>query len=46
MWRWVLAVIMMFFILAALYESWLLPFSVILALPFGMFGRIWYRLGT
>jgi HAE1 family hydrophobic/amphiphilic exporter-1/multidrug efflux pump len=36
----VLAPIMMFFILAALYESWLLPFSVLLALPFGVFGAL------
>jgi HAE1 family hydrophobic/amphiphilic exporter-1/multidrug efflux pump len=42
----VLAVIMMFFILAALYEHWLLPFSVLLALPFGVFGAlaiVWVR---
>lgn len=42
----VLAAIMMFFILAALYESWLLPFSVLLALPFGVFGAlaiVWVR---
>jgi len=42
----VLAAIMMFFILAALYESWLLPFSVLLALPFGVFGAlsiVWIR---
>lgn len=42
----VLAVVMMFFILAALYESWLLPFSVLLALPFGVFGAlviVWVR---
>ncbi len=41
-----LAVVMMFFILAALYESWLLPFSVLLALPFGVFGAlaiVWLR---
>lgn len=41
-----LAVVMMFFILAALYESWLLPFSVLLALPFGVFGAlaiVWVR---
>jgi len=41
-----LAVIMMFFILAALYERWTLPFAVLLALPFGMFGAlamIWVR---
>jgi multidrug efflux pump subunit AcrB len=42
----VLAAIMMYFILAALYESWLLPFSVLLALPFGVFGAlaiVWVR---
>lgn len=42
----VLAAIMMFFILAALYEHWLLPFSVLLALPFGVFGAlaiVWVR---
>lgn len=42
----VLAIVMMFFILAALYESWLLPFSVLLALPFGVFGAlgiVWVR---
>jgi HAE1 family hydrophobic/amphiphilic exporter-1/multidrug efflux pump len=42
----VLAAIMMFFILAALYEHWLLPLSVLLALPFGVFGAlaiVWLR---
>ncbi|HEY7985595.1 MAG TPA: multidrug efflux RND transporter permease subunit [Methylophilaceae bacterium] len=42
----ILAAVMMFFILAALYESWLLPFSVLLALPFGVFGAlsiVWIR---
>jgi len=42
----VLAAIMMFFILAALYEHWLLPLSVLLALPFGVFGAlaiVWVR---
>ena len=41
-----LAAVMMFFILAALYEHWLLPFSVLLALPFGVFGAlaiVWLR---
>jgi len=32
------AIIMVFLILAALYGKWSLPFSVILALPFGTFG--------
>jgi HAE1 family hydrophobic/amphiphilic exporter-1/multidrug efflux pump len=35
-----LAVIMVFFILAAQYEKWSLPFSVLLALPFGTFGAL------
>ncbi|WOC24866.1 multidrug efflux RND transporter permease subunit [Pseudoalteromonas sp. N1230-9] len=35
-----LAVIMVFLILAALYERWSLPFSVMLALPFGTFGAL------
>jgi len=39
-------VIMVFLILAAQYEKWSLPFSVLLALPFGTFGAlaaIWLR---
>ncbi|WP_020396964.1 efflux RND transporter permease subunit [Thiolinea disciformis] len=35
-----MAVIMVFLILAALYERWTLPFSVMLALPFGLFGAL------
>ncbi|HEV8094768.1 MAG TPA: multidrug efflux RND transporter permease subunit [Burkholderiales bacterium] len=35
-----LAVLMVFFILAAQYEKWSLPFSVLLALPFGTFGAL------
>ncbi len=41
-----LAVIMVFLILAAQYERWSLPLSVLLALPFGTFGAlaaIWLR---
>ena len=41
-----MAVVMVFFILAALYERWTLPFAVLLALPFGLFGAlgmIWLR---
>jgi multidrug efflux pump subunit AcrB len=37
---------MVFFILAALYERWTLPFAVLLALPFGLFGAlaaVWVR---
>ena len=35
-----LAVLMVFLILAALYEKWSLPLSVLLALPFGTFGAL------
>jgi len=41
-----LAVVMVFLILAALYERWSLPLSVLLALPFGTFGAllaVWLR---
>ena len=41
-----LAVLMVFLILAALYEKWSLPLSVLLALPFGTFGAlaaVWLR---
>lgn len=41
-----LAVLMVFLILAALYERWSLPLSVLLALPFGTFGAlaaVWIR---
>jgi hydrophobe/amphiphile efflux-1 (HAE1) family protein len=41
-----LAAIMVFLILAAQYERWSLPFSVLLALPFGTFGAlaaVWLR---
>lgn len=38
--------IMVFLILAALYEKWALPFSIILAVPFGILGAftaVWVR---
>jgi HAE1 family hydrophobic/amphiphilic exporter-1/multidrug efflux pump len=41
-----MAVIMVFLILAAQYEKWSLPLSVMLALPFGTFGAlaaVWLR---
>jgi len=41
-----LAVLMVFLILAAQYERWSLPLSVLLALPFGTFGAlaaVWMR---
>jgi len=41
-----LAVVMVFLILAAQYEKWSLPLSVLLALPFGTFGAlaaVWLR---
>jgi HAE1 family hydrophobic/amphiphilic exporter-1/multidrug efflux pump len=41
-----MAVVMVFLILAAQYERWSLPFSVLMALPFGTFGAlaaVWLR---
>ena len=41
-----MAVVMVFLILAAQYEKWSLPFSVLMALPFGTFGAlaaVWIR---
>jgi multidrug efflux pump len=41
-----MAVVMVFLILAAQYEKWSLPFSVLMALPFGTFGAlaaVWLR---
>ncbi len=41
-----LAAVMVFLILAAQYEKWSLPFSVLMALPFGTFGAlaaVWLR---
>lgn len=35
-----LSIIFVFLFLAALYESWSVPFSVLLAVPIGMFGAI------
>ncbi|MEC5387400.1 multidrug efflux RND transporter permease subunit [Uliginosibacterium sp. H3] len=35
-----MAVVMVFLILAAQYEKWSLPFSVLLAVPFGIFGAL------
>ena len=40
------ALLMVFLVLAALYESWSVPFAVILAIPFGVLGAllaIWTR---
>jgi multidrug efflux pump subunit AcrB len=36
----VLAIIMVFLILAALYERWLLPFAVVFAVPFAVLGAL------
>ncbi|WP_018410014.1 efflux RND transporter permease subunit [Methyloversatilis thermotolerans] len=41
-----MAVVMVFLILAAQYEKWSLPLSVLLAMPFGIFGSlvaVWLR---
>jgi multidrug efflux pump len=35
-----LAIVMVFLILAALYERWLLPFAVVLAVPFAVLGAL------
>jgi multidrug efflux pump subunit AcrB len=35
-----LAIVMVFLILAALYERWLLPFAVVLSVPFAVFGAL------
>jgi len=35
-----LAMLVVFMVLAALYESWSIPFSVILAVPLGMLGVV------
>ena len=32
------ALLMVFLVLAAMYESWTVPFAVILAVPFGILG--------
>jgi hydrophobe/amphiphile efflux-1 (HAE1) family protein len=37
-----LAIVMVFLILAALYERWLLPFAVVLAVPFAVFGALFF----
>ena len=40
------ALLMVFLVLAALYESWSIPFAVVLAIPFGILGAllaIWTR---
>ena len=39
-----LAIVMVFLILAALYERWLLPFAVVLAVPFAVLGALGLRL--
>ncbi len=42
----VYAIVFVFLILAALYESWSIPFSIILSVPFALFGAalaIWLR---
>lgn len=32
--------VMVFLVLSALYENWLMPFSILLAVPFGIFGAL------
>src|SRR3989454_12230527 len=41
-----LGLVMVFLVLAAQYESWSIPFAVLLAVPFGTFGAllgVWLR---
>jgi multidrug efflux pump subunit AcrB len=40
-----LAIVMVFLILAALYERWLLPFAVVMAVPFAVFGALLFVWG-
>lgn len=45
-WVFAFALLMVFLVLAALYESWSVPFAVILAVPFGVLGAllaVWLR---
>ncbi|HEX5576220.1 MAG TPA: efflux RND transporter permease subunit, partial [Gemmatimonadales bacterium] len=42
----VLGIVMVFLVLAAQYESWSIPFAVLLGIPFGLFGAflgVWLR---
>jgi multidrug efflux pump len=42
----VLGIVMVFLVLAAQYESWSIPFAVLLGIPFGVFGAflgVWLR---
>jgi HAE1 family hydrophobic/amphiphilic exporter-1 len=39
-WIFSLAVLLVYFVLAAQYESWILPFAVILVVPLGLLGAI------
>jgi HAE1 family hydrophobic/amphiphilic exporter-1 len=39
-WVFALAIVFVYLALAALYESWLLPFAVILVVPLGLFGVV------
>src|SRR5207302_10369735 len=48
LWVYAMAVLLVYLVLAALYENWLLPFAVILVVPLGVLGvvaavnlRIW-----
>lgn len=40
LWLYTISLIVVFLSLAALYESWLIPFSVILVVPFGIIGAL------
>jgi len=40
LWVYAMAVLLVYLVLAALYENWLLPFAVILVVPLGLLGSV------
>ncbi len=40
-WAGVLAICLVFFVMGLLFESFIMPFSVLLSIPFAFFGSIW-----
>jgi HAE1 family hydrophobic/amphiphilic exporter-1 len=37
-----MALFLVFFVMGLLFESWVLPFSVLLSVPFAFFGSVWF----